>query len=503
MYGISPIRRAVPIAVAIGADAVTAQAAGGARAERVTLAGEGTGAVGGAGNGTGPGVETLTAAFAAVAERLGIAGRAAQASFVLMPPLCDARLVPLPPLRQAEAEAVLRRDAARHFVNGAYPRAIGVKLPAARRGGTSRGAEGGADAGAGSGTSGGGAGRAAGIAAPALAAAAPVALLEAVHAAAAAVGWRVRSIGPAHAAWLAHAERASRGNGAGSAAVVAVVGGTAYVACAAAGARAARRRVPVAAAAEVVAACGDGGGVATLLGEPAGRARLAEAFVRAGWTVSDTGTSDPAAASATDASHALPALLPPSEYAARAARANRLARRLAAAAVVLLIGAAGVELRGAARALDTLRDRRAAIRADVAPLLAARDSLDRLEARAAAIDGLTGGSPRWTRVLFDVALLLPAESHMTRFVASGDTVEIEAAGARAGQALQALRDAGTLRDVRLLGVVDRELSEGATAVERFRIGARYAPPVAAPAAVAGGGAVHIPAAAARAPGGSR
>jgi hypothetical protein len=58
--------------------------------------------------------------------------------------------------------------------------------------------------------------------------------------------------------------------------------------------------------------------------------------------------------------------------------------------------------------------------------------------------------------------------------ASGDTVELEAAGSRAGEAIQALRAASLFRDVRLQGVVERELENGETVVERFRVSARLA-----------------------------
>ncbi|MCI0432682.1 MAG: hypothetical protein L0271_03385, partial [Gemmatimonadetes bacterium] len=48
---------------------------------------------------------------------------------------------------------------------------------------------------------------------------------------------------------------------------------------------------------------------------------------------------------------------------------------------------------------------------------------------------------------------------------------IEASAARAGEAMQALRRAGSLSDLRLEGVVDRDLADGSTAVERFRLSA--------------------------------
>jgi hypothetical protein len=79
-------------------------------------------------------------------------------------------------------------------------------------------------------------------------------------------------------------------------------------------------------------------------------------------------------------------------------------------------------------------------------------------------------------------VLLPHETHLTRLHTTGDTITVEAEGNRAGATLQALRSAASLRDARLLGGVERELADGATAVERFRLSARLAGGVPAVAA---------------------
>jgi Tfp pilus assembly protein PilN len=109
------------------------------------------------------------------------------------------------------------------------------------------------------------------------------------------------------------------------------------------------------------------------------------------------------------------------------------------------------------------------IRPQVAPLLETRDLLNELTARAEALEELEAANPIWTRPLVELAALLPEDTYLTALFASGDTVEIEAAGARAGEAIQALRESGLFEEVRLQGIVERKLDEGETVEERFRL----------------------------------
>jgi hypothetical protein len=307
-----------------------------------------------------------------------------------------------------------------------------------------------------------------------------------------AAGWRVGTVGAAYGAWTAAAAGAVAAAPKGPAlrAVVAVEAGTAHVLQLAGGAVSALRRLPAGALDEVVAAAGAEvgtvaeAGTVAVFADATSRDALADRFRAAGWTVAAPPWS--AAEAAARYAHAAgPRLV----AAAAVAEQRRLERHgavaLAAAAVVLVIGAGIVELWGARRELDAVRGRRAEIRAAVQPLLALRDSMDAYAADAAGIDALAAAAPRWTGALFDVAMVLPSETHLTRLYATGDTLIVDAAGARAGAALQALRAAGTLRDVRLIGVIDRELADGATAVERFRLSARLAEPAGASTGPAG------------------
>jgi Tfp pilus assembly protein PilN len=147
---------------------------------------------------------------------------------------------------------------------------------------------------------------------------------------------------------------------------------------------------------------------------------------------------------------------------------------LGIAAAALLVAAAGANAWGTYRELDAVRAERLEIADRVQPLILARDSLQRLNDRIQAREDLWANTPRWTPVLVELASLLPRDSHLTALFASGDTIELEAAGSRAGEAIQALRAASLFRDVLLQGVVERELENGETVIERFRVSARLA-----------------------------
>jgi Tfp pilus assembly protein PilN len=100
-------------------------------------------------------------------------------------------------------------------------------------------------------------------------------------------------------------------------------------------------------------------------------------------------------------------------------------------------------------------------------------------ARSQAIAQIERSAPRWTRALFDLALLLPSDSYLTSVRTRGDTLVIEGSGASAGEAMQAMRRAGSLDHFRLEGIVERDLEDGSTSVERFRLSARLKPPAEA------------------------
>jgi Tfp pilus assembly protein PilN len=411
----------------------------------------------------------LTAAFLQVEDQVKAAsGRGVVGATVvvgLLPPLVDARLVGLPPLRHSEALSVIRRDAARHFVGAAAPRVIAVRVPGRTAASTTEHP-------------------------PVLAVSASVPLVEAVRRAAAVHRWHVAAIVPALSAWLSLAGEGRRSTDrALPLALIAAVGDTLHVSRLVSGHLTVLRRVSVDSTDELGSAIGPGPGRALVLAPDAVRQQVTQVLAASGWQALPGPAHATAESAAAD--FAQPndlELVPLSLAVERGEQQRTLALRVAVAAALLLLGTGAVELWGVRRELNAVKDQRAELRPKVAPLLVARDSLNALEQRRDVVTGLTTRSPRWTPAIFDLALLLPEETHLTALRATGDTLVIEAVGSSAGEALEALRTAATLRDVKLEGVVDRELEAGATAQERFRIQARTkaapraAPPVALPRA---------------------
>lgn len=446
------------IGLALGARAAAARLLGtAARPERVELpASARSGGRGGGGSAGPSGVDavTLTEALEGLAADLerthGRDLEGADLFVALLPPWVDVRMIDLPPLKPEEAEAVVRRDHARHFLGGEGSRVVGVR--------EDRPAPIGDEA---SGPP------------PAFAAAAQSALLDALVEAATSVGWRLQSIAPAHAAWLRAGLEVADGERT-TASVVAVSAGTAHVLQVRGGAPVSLRRVDPDAIGEVdavragspVAVVGDGEGVAAVVrrldgaGVPVLRGRAED---------------DALALAARFSEKARPRLVPPAlEARLRERGREQLVRRIGAAALLLLL-AVGLHYLSLRRELASIQDERAALRPEVAPLVAARDSLYRLNEEVTAIGDVAGRSHGWTRALAEVAYLLPRETYLTSLTGNEGLLEFEAAGQRAGEALEALRAATTLYDVRLVGLVERELENGETVVERFRLSARLEP----------------------------
>ena len=368
----------------------------------------------------------------------------------VLPPLADARLVPFPPMRRREVEAVLARDVSRYFLGGNRPRVVGVRL---------------------SGGSGSPGGTTKETSMQVLAAAAPTALMEAARMALGEVGWGAGSFAAAHGGWLASAGESS---GAPVRAVVAVVGEVAHLLRLEGTRVVGVRHLPADDPSAVVAGMGDGPGTVLVLSSPPVFEELDRVLGRSGWV----SARDPDGWAGAEESAAARAglggldLAPPSARRERRERVRRSAAALVGGALVLLAASAAGQLWGAHRELAAVQERRARIRGEVAPLLSSRDRLNELTAQAGSMEHLSRNSPAWNRTLVELAAVLPEHTFLTGFYASGDTVELRAVGARAGEAIQALREAGLFQEVRLQGSVERELAEGETVAERFRLWAR-------------------------------
>jgi len=380
-------------------------------------------------------------------------------NIAVLPPIADARLIPFPPMRREEVEAVLTRDVARYFFGANRPRVVGVLLPG-RNGPVSGNSE--------------------GAPVPVLAAAAPLAFLEEVREAVADAGWRCRSLSGAFGGWTA---AAGSMKGSRVQAVVAVVGRTAHLLRLGSGGVGGVRQVSADDPEGVAEAMGPASGKALLLASTEAVNTVQSALARKGWSIARDPGGWGSAEEATAARAGAGGLefLPPSLKEERRGATQRRATFMLAGAVALLLAAAGTHLWGAHRDLAAIQERRAAIRSEVGPLLLARDSLNALTSRIQVLEELEESAPVWTRSLVELTALLPRDTYLTAFYASGDTVELEAAGTGAGEAIQSLRASGLFEDLRLQGIVERELADGETVAERFTVRGRL------PAAREGGG----------------
>jgi Tfp pilus assembly protein PilN len=389
----------------------------------------------------------LVESFREIARLVEASGDSAvTVDVAILPSLCEVRLVSLPPLRHAEAEAIIRRDANKHFTVTTEPRVISVRMPKRTR---PTAAPTGAPA------------------APVLAASVSQNLLDDINTAAEHVGWSIRRIVPAHAAWL-HLSTAgvTRESSARPRTFIAIERDTAYITRIQDAVPVDLRRVPATHTSTIVAALGTNAGTALLFGADA--TALSGALAGAGWSVLPVaGGAD--AAAARGAAAADMTLMSATLHARRYAQQRTLANRLWAAAAALVIVSAAVAHWGARHELEAVRARRAAIRPRVAPLLAMRDSVDALETRTRETDAIFASQSHWSKTLYEITMLLPEDAHLTQLNATGDTIVIEGEAARAGVALEALSRAPSLRNVQLEGPVQRDLADGTTTAERFTI----------------------------------
>ncbi len=361
---------------------------------------------------------------ALVELRESLALRAPRAAIALLPPLAQARLLELPPLRPAEYRRILSRDAARYFPTGDVAQVAAGEPLAAR--GPRRSLP------------------------RVLAAVAASDLIEALVRTVDAAGWQLGSIVPAEVAWL----QRLRGE---VAALVVPAGTLVAVLRVAGGVPVALRRVrrPLHEAPRVV------------------REVIAE-LERDGAAVQVL--DDALSAAAAGAVRAPgPELLPDRVVVERRRRVNRRVIQLSAAALALLLAAAGLDLWGARRELAAVASRRAAIREEVAAALARQDTLESLVARHAALERAGGAAVRWSEVLTDFSDYLPRDAHLSAFRGRADSVGLEGIARRAAGVFEALRRAPRVAGVRADAPIRQETSQsGGPPVERFAVAARLA-----------------------------
>lgn len=374
----------------------------------------------------------------------------------LLAPLVEVRTVTLPPVSTHDAQRLLARAAARHFLSVTESMVVGVSTPVAVDGGaTTR-----------------------------VAAAVPARLLRAIRDAVTAAGGTLGDVVPALVTWpLGDAPRRA------PFAVIEVSDHLFELVTWQHGAPVAVRRFArpddLSALGDACAAQGDP--VTLIAADPAGAA-IETALTQRGVSLARADADAPASRTSSAAARAawrlatmpwlanaeaLPLALADTDRdtAPRSGASSSVwQRRMLLAAGLLLLATAGVYRVGVLRELQAVR----AARATLAPVL---DSLG-LRARADdpfALERTVRATARtavpWARVLATLGVTLPRDAHLLSVRATGDTIVLDGAARDAGAVFAALERA-RFADLAATAPVRRERSATGEVTERFTFRAR-------------------------------
>lgn len=322
----------------------------------------------------------------------------------LLPPVAQLRCVTLPRMTADDARKVVARNVSRYFPDVTEAQTIAVSHAAAGW----------------------------------LVAAAPAAVITAIHAAAAAHGFEIGTIVPAPVLWA----RAARDG------KVAVAGSrqTTVLDVRRGSIRGVRRFSPR----------------APLPPELANVQIVARDDEEAG----RLGTTARQGAAVLD-------LVPDGVRVQRARTIKSAAWWLAGASAAVLILGAGIILWGEHRELAAVRAHRAAIRAQVLRALAGRDTLIGLSEHVSTIAGLQRSTHEWSGVIALVAAALPLDASLTAFHGEADSIALEGQAAEAAGVFAAMRAAPGIAAVRASAPVRQEGGgpDGQPVIERFVVAA--------------------------------
>ena len=411
----------------------------------------------------GGGWPSLTNALRELAEKLGAAnGRLVVA---LMPPLTEVRRLDLPPLKRDQVLQLLARNANRYFVTARDAQVVGTSIPkrASRVGPV-----------------------------PVLGAAASARLINAVARSAKDAGWMLDGVVPAESGWTAAASSIWPGLAKGTAHVLVHHDDRTDLLRMENGALAGVRRFRVGSLdAQLIAdALSDSRANGTAprvgsLGSAAPRLELARALPRESATVNIPGTewtsaaSDAMVAAATFVTPDDPLTLLTEDVAEIRARAGRrLTTMIFAAALVLLVGTALVELWGVKRELAAVQAERARIRPRLQSMLAGRSNFEASNRKLSTLFAAQRETPYLSGVIASVTDALPEGAYLLSFRARRDTLVLDGLAKSSGEAFTALESIPGLVNVKSIGGVQRQLQDDGTALEHFTVQARMLLPAA-------------------------
>jgi hypothetical protein len=383
-------------------------------------------------------------------------------AIALLPPLTEVRRIELPPLSRDDLHQALSRHAARYFVQARTPQVVGATIAGKR----TRGAP-----------------------TPVIAASASARLIATLRAAAEQAGWSVESIAPAESAWAAAAvslwPALARQDGV---ALIASSDRTDLVQISAGRLTGMRRFRAGAADAGMIADALPAGARVGLAGDDIPRRALSAELKRAGVSLA-TALGDHAS-DANDApllaAHFAgdeigPTLRSIDVVALVGNRARRAAWTLWVAAAVILVAAAGVHLWGLRHQLQAIRAERERLRPQLASTLMGRSTADVMSRHLATLDGIERSSPQWSQIISALSAAVPEEAYLTAIRGRQDSLIVDGLAEHAARVFDALQNSNVLLDVKSAAPVRREQQEDGTALDRFTIAGRLAPPpMAAP-----------------------
>jgi hypothetical protein len=414
----------------------------------------------------GGGWPSLATALRQLAETLGaLDGRLVIA---LMPPLTEVRRLDLPPLRREQVLQLLSRNANRYFVTAREPQVVGTSIPkrASRVGPV-----------------------------PVLGAAASARLVHAIASAARDAGWSVDGVVPAEVGWSAAAASMWPTFAKGTAHVLVHHDERTDLLRMENGALAGVRRFRAGALdAQIIAqALGESRSNGTaprvgMLGTSGPRHELARALPREAAIVSAPGSdwtvpaADPMVAAATFVTPDNTLTLLTEDVAEVRARAGRrLTTMLFAAAVLLVAGAALLELWGVKRELAAVQAERASLKPQLQSALTGRSTFEASNRKLSALFAAQRESPYLSGVIASVTDALPAGAYLLSFRARRDTLVLDGLAKNSTEAFDALAEVPGLANVKSVGGVQRQLQDDGTALEHFTVQARMLLPVPPPA----------------------
>jgi Tfp pilus assembly protein PilN len=346
-------------------------------------------------------------------------------AIAILPPLARLRHIELPRMTDEERCLAVSRTIERYFLGLPEPVLCAVE---SRKGGTA-------------------------TASPFIAAAVSGSLITNLSVGAAALGWGIDRIVPAHAVWAAAAIRRWPELGRGEARVL-VEGESesTLLTLGSSSIRSARRLRPSDAQSETTR--GPTNRPSKAFG--AGTGPESSAFIAAGDVIATREFE----------------FVSDDERRIRSSRQTRVARWLMGIAAACLLAATGSYRWSLSRQLDALTAQRTALRSRVNRAMAARDTLTSLSATLGAMASLEQSAPRWSAVLSRIAVALPQDASLIGLRADGDTVTVEGQAQNAAAIFGALRLTSGVIAVRATAPIRQELTVGQNAVERWTLSLR-------------------------------